>query len=459
MIKKPVIAIFDIGKTNKKLFLFDQDYQVVFELSTYLAEIKDEDGDQCENLEGLKKFIFDSLQEVLQLNEYDIKVLNFSTYGASLVHLDKNFQPITPLYNYLKPYPDSLKDQFYNSYGGEEEISLSTASPVLGSLNSGLQLYRIKYQNPAVFDKIKWTLHLPQYLSSLISGRYVSDITSIGCHTHLWDFKKNDYHDWVRQEGFYKILPPIEKSDKALTSLIPNTNFKVGIGLHDSSAALIPYLLNFKEPFILISTGTWCISLNPFNSLPLTSAELKQNCLSYLSYKGIPIKASRLFAGYEHEHQVEKIASFFNQHKNRYKTISFDKEIIAKLKHQHQSFYKENEVPDLFKESPFTARDLSEFSSYEEAYHQLILDLIFQQQASTNLIMGDINVKQIYVDGGFSKNDIFMHALAMSFPDKEIFAASMAQATALGTALAVHSSWNEKPIPSNLFNIHSFSSG
>ena len=37
----------------------------------------------------------------------------------------------------------------------------------------------------------------------------------------------------------------------------------VGAGLHDSSAALIPYLSAFREPFILLSPGTWCISLNP----------------------------------------------------------------------------------------------------------------------------------------------------------------------------------------------------
>ena len=51
---------------------------------------------------------------------------------------------------------------------------------------------------------------------------------------------------------------------------------KVGIGLHDSSAALIPYLVNFSMPFVLISTGTWCISMNPFSKTALTAEELQQ---------------------------------------------------------------------------------------------------------------------------------------------------------------------------------------
>jgi glycerol kinase len=40
----PVIAVFDIGKTNKKLILFDEQLKIVFEHAAQFAEIKDEDG-------------------------------------------------------------------------------------------------------------------------------------------------------------------------------------------------------------------------------------------------------------------------------------------------------------------------------------------------------------------------------------------------------------------------------
>ncbi|MFX7507197.1 hypothetical protein ABTJ37_23040, partial [Acinetobacter baumannii] len=56
----PVIAIFDIGKTNKKLFLFDEQYQVVFETSTTLPETVDEDGDACEDIAALTAWIKDA---------------------------------------------------------------------------------------------------------------------------------------------------------------------------------------------------------------------------------------------------------------------------------------------------------------------------------------------------------------------------------------------------------------
>src|SRR5678815_5105392 len=98
-----------------------------------------------------------------------------------------------------------------------------------------------------------------------------------------------------------------------------------------SSAALIPYLFTFHEPFVLISTGTWCISLNPFNHQPLTTEELQLDCLSYMTWLGKPVKASRLFGGNEHEQQVKRIADFFHQSIVRYKTIEFNKKIINAL--------------------------------------------------------------------------------------------------------------------------------
>ncbi|HJY22739.1 MAG TPA: hypothetical protein VJ279_07630, partial [Hanamia sp.] len=130
--KQNVIAIFDVGKTNKKLFLFDQNYKIVFEKSARFFETTDEDGDPCENLDSLRLSVFDSLREVFRLKDFEIKAINFSSYGASFVYLNEDGRAFAPLYNYLKEYPENLKNQFYDRYGGEEEFSFRTASPFLG---------------------------------------------------------------------------------------------------------------------------------------------------------------------------------------------------------------------------------------------------------------------------------------------------------------------------------------
>jgi sugar (pentulose or hexulose) kinase len=455
---KNVIAIFDVGKTNKKLFLFDEHYKIVFERSARFYETTDEDGFPCENLDSLKLSVFDSLREVFRIKEFNISAINFTTYGASFVYLNQQLRAFTPLYNYLKPYPPSLQKQFYDTYGGEEEFSFRTASPVLGSLNSGMQLYRIKYEKPELFNEIKYALHLPQYLSFLISGKVYSDITSIGCHTNLWDFQKNKYHEWVQREGIHEKLAPIHSCTEVVPASFPGNNYSVGIGLHDSSAALIPYLMNFHEPFILISTGTWCISLNPFNHSPLTKEELANDCLCFMAYDARPVKASRLFAGNEHEQQVKRISDFFNQAAAAYRHMNFNPETIISLENRNGSLEQLIEKTKIQNKCLFTDRDLSSFKNDEEAYHQLILDIVAQQYLSTQLILKDTNVKRIFVDGGFSNNAIYMNLLASAFPEVEIFAASMAQATAVGAALCIHKAWNTKTIPQDIIKLKYFSS-
>lgn len=453
MQKIPVVAIFDVGKTNKKLFLFDEHYKIVYERSARFLETVDEDGEPCENLESLRLSVFDSLRDVFKRNEFEIKAINFSTYGASFVYLDEDGKPLTPLYNYLKPYPEALQQQFYATYGGEEAFSKATASPVLGSLNSGMQLYRLKYEKPEIFKKLKCALHLPQYLSYLISGEFYTDITSIGCHTNLWDFATGDYHDWVNQEGIREKLAPLKGADEVLPACFPGNSYKVGIGLHDSSAALIPYLVNFHEPFALISTGTWCITLNPFNTAPLTSEELKQDCLSYLQYKGKPVKASRFFGGYEHEQQVKRIATHFNMSSVVFKTVAYEPDLIQKLITEQAPSATTLSDGKALPTSGFAERELTSFVTGIEAYHQLILDLVAQQVASSKLVLQGTGVRRIFVDGGFSKNAIYMNLLAAAFPDKEVYAASMAQATAIGTALAIHQHWNTKPLPNDIIEL------
>ena len=100
--KKNVIAIFDIGKTNKKLFLFNQQYEIVWEKSAQFDETTDEDGDPCEDVEKLSNWVKSSWQEVQNLPDFELKAVNFSGYGASFVSINSKVKPATPLYNYLK---------------------------------------------------------------------------------------------------------------------------------------------------------------------------------------------------------------------------------------------------------------------------------------------------------------------------------------------------------------------
>ena len=450
MPKQRVIAIFDIGKTNKKLFLFDEEYNIVSERSTHFNEIKDEDGFPCENLDMLTAWVKRSLVEIIESTELEVAAVNFSAYGASLVHLNREGKPVTPLYNYLKPYDPALSGKFYKDYGGEVFFSSLTASPALGNLNSGLQLYRLKYEKPELFKSVYKSLHLPQYFSRLVTGRNYSDITSIGCHTGFWNFKQHHYHEWVYREDVLSLLADIHPSDKIISSALEGKALAAGVGLHDSSAALIPYQKSFPEPFLLLSTGTWNISLNPFNHSPLTAGELAQDCLCYLSYEGKPVKAARLFAGHEHAEQCRKLAAHFLKSDQFFEAVRFNPEYID------PEWTHIEKIPD-YEPGRFEHPDYSKFSDYEAAYHRMIAGIVLQQQASSELVLQGSSAKRIFVDGGFSRNEVFMQMAAIRFAPLQVFAATVAQASALGAALAIHHGWNKNQVPEDLVELKNYS--
>lgn len=401
--------VLDIGKTNKKAFVFDEAYQLVYETSARFPETTDEDGFPCEDIVLLRHWIQNTAEGMRKDPRFRLQAVNCTAYGASFVHLDAHFQALTPLYNYLKPFPEDLKQSFLETYGAAEKLTLETASPFLGHLNSGLQLLRLKHQQPALFQQIKYSLHLPQWAAWLLGGPCCSEITSLGCHTMLWDFGNNDYHPWVKAEGLLEKFAPMAPADA-----LPVT------GLHDSSSALIPYLASFKEPFLLISTGTWCISLNPFNQEPLTAYELKQDCLCYMSFTGNPVKAARYFGGNEHENFVRSLAAEYGLPEDFY---------------QNESLHH---------------------TAASERYAIFMDELVRKQVASTRLALGTTPVRRIYVDGGFSKNESYMLRLAAHFPEMEVFAAELAQGTALGAAMVIHDHWNMHPFPEHLITLKKY---
>jgi sugar (pentulose or hexulose) kinase len=193
--------------------------------------------------------------------------------------------------------------------------------------------------------------------------------------------------------------------------------------------------------------------LNPFNQNPLTDDELQQDCLFYISYEGKPVKASRLFAGYEHEEQIKKLASHYNMDADHYRKVEYNAEIITRIRQNRHTVPGEAAGTAMLKKSRFGFRDLSAIPTYEEAYHQLIADLIMQQITSTKLVLKDTPVKKIFVDGGFSKNAIYMRLLADAFADMEVYASSVSLATAMGAALAIHNHWNTRPLPKDVIDL------
>jgi sugar (pentulose or hexulose) kinase len=441
LIRQPVILIFDIGKTAKKVLVFDRHFHVLEEQSETLRETVDDDGFPADDLPRVATWLREHYQYYINHESFEVTHCNVSAYGASLVHLDSNGEALIPFYNYLKQLPDDCAGHFMRLYNADGRILEETASPYLGMLNSGLQLFWLKHSRPAFFERIATTLHLPQYFASLLTGQQFTEITGVGCHTMLWDYATRDYHAWVKQEALDRLFPPLRATTQVTTRAEGARAIQLGVGVHDSSAALMPYLATQHERFLLLSTGTWNICFNPFNATPLTSDELAADCLCYLTYEGQPVKASRIFLGHEHELQAVRLAQHFNVDLDAYKGIRFDQELfttLAATDAPSRPFFPigmEGSGP-LPQKAPH-ATDLAMFSSFAEAYHQLIRYLVQWQQLSIDLVDPERSVRDIIVVGGFTRNGLFLETLKRTCPGRRILISDHPRASALGAAWLV----------------------
>jgi len=429
------VLIFDIGKTNKKILQFDFQLNLLHEEELIFEEIPDDDGFLGDDIGKIESWILQSCEKFLNDPDTLVRGINFTTYGATLVYMDQDGKRLTPVYNYLKPMPEGIAESIYKQHGGIEEFCRKTASPALDMLNSGLQAYWLQQVKPEIFEKVSSILHFPQYLHHFLTGRITSEHTSIGCHTALWDFDHMQYHKWTKSLGDQ--FPQPVNVEQTSPSAKLSKQVPVGIGIHDSSASLVPYLMHSDEEFILISTGTWCISMNPFNHTQLTPEQLQLDCLEYLSVYQKPVKSSRFFLGHIHDKNVKRLAKAFGLKKKAYKQVCLDDEILQPLlsrKAGDRMFFKEGMTEDYVDRIV----DLEAFESFEIGYHQLMADLVDLTAESINLIIGDKdNTKNLYVTGGFAKNDIFIEGLACRFRNKKVFTSDIPNATSLGAALVL----------------------
>lgn len=434
MMQKQCSLVFDVGKTNQKLFIFDANFKVLRREQLTLPKTVDEDGQPAEDLEAIVGWMKQSFERLLNEEEFEIDNVNFSAFGATLVHLDCNGIPLTPVYDYHKTISADAFNEFYKNYGPEPVFSSQTGSKNLNLLNSGKQLYWLKYHRKEFFRKIKWSLHLPQYLSYVFTGEKFTEYTSIGCHTDLWDYKKKGYHTWVIAEGIDQLFPKISPTQTTVIKKYRGRKISFGIGIHDSSSALSTYLLKEKSPFILMSTGTWCINFNPFSSHSLfDQKQIEAGAIVYMKTDGEPVLSSRLFLGEEYRLKVDQLTGYYSKPKRYPSGMNIDQEMVRRVYERSKNHFRWRYLDNRYAPKD----DDLDFVNFENAYYQLVKELVALLKKHLAIICKQLP-QTIYVDGGFSDNKIFLFLLQKEFPKQKIEARAASFACALGAAKIIN---------------------
>jgi predicted NodU family carbamoyl transferase len=180
--------------------------------------------------------------------------------------------------------------------------------------------------------------------------------------------------------------------------------------------------------------------MNPFNKEKLTADQLDKDCLCYMSITREPVKSSRLFIGHLHETALKQVCDHFRKPDDFYKKIKADDQLSTSLK------LKYGDKKIFFQTGPYSRElkeyiDMYEFSTFEEAYHQLMNELGDLLLESINLVLpANDDTENIYITGGFSGNELFLNLITKAFPSKFVYTSEIANGSALGAALVVSGS-------------------
>ncbi|NND33401.1 MAG: hypothetical protein HKN76_12490, partial [Saprospiraceae bacterium] len=210
--RKKIIVIFDIGEAWKRHFILDSSLQVLESDKVPIVSTEDDEGDKAGNLERATSWVVKTIAKVESMRTYDLRGFNFTCSSTTLVHIGHKGDPIFPLFSTKKAFPHSLYKDFEYRHNQHKLHPIETGSPGVGMVNSGFQMFWLKYRRPYLYGQIRHSLHLPQYFSFLFTGIPLSDFTSIGCHSAMWNFQQKSMHNWVTEENIDKKLAPLVTS-------------------------------------------------------------------------------------------------------------------------------------------------------------------------------------------------------------------------------------------------------
>lgn len=293
-------AVFDVGKTSVKLVCFDKKGGVLWESAVANAV---QPGPLYPHVacDALYDFLIGALRQASGACE--IETLIVTTHGAAGALVDDHGL-VLPIMDYEWASPAGL----HEAYEALRAPFAETFSPSLpGGLNLGRQLFWQSQLFAEAFAKAKTFLTFPQYWGWRLTGVAASEVTSLGCHTDLWEPLAARPSALAASLGLAAKMPPLRRAWDTLGPLRAEISAATGlsrqvqvkVGIHDSNASLLPHLARQQRPFCLLSTGTWVVAFHVGGDL--ARLDPSADMLANVAADGSAIGCARFMGGREYE--------------------------------------------------------------------------------------------------------------------------------------------------------------
>jgi sugar (pentulose or hexulose) kinase len=294
------IAVIDIGKTNAKVALVDLATLSEVALRRMANAPLRQAPYPHHDVEALWAFILDSLAGLNR--EQRIDAISITTHGATGALVDAAGELVLPVLDYEFDGPVRLAVD----YDAIRPPFAETGTPRLPlGLNLGAQFFWQQKSFPAEFARAAALLMYPQYWALRLTGVAANEVTSLGCHTDLWNPWTADFSSLVDGLGWRELMAPVRPARDRLGPILLALAARTGLnpltpvfcGLHDSNASLLPHLLSDTPPFSVVSTGTWVISMAVGGKQIVLDAA--RDTLVNVNALGDPVPSARFMGGRE----------------------------------------------------------------------------------------------------------------------------------------------------------------
>ncbi|WP_075256731.1 FGGY-family carbohydrate kinase [Herbaspirillum camelliae] len=289
-------AVFDIGKTNVKLTLVD-DQGSELAVCRRPNAVRHDGPYPHHDVAAIETWLLENLTR-LACNWRIVAIVPVA-HGATAALIDAE--------GLVLPVADYEHDFSLPAYDGLRAPFEQTFSPQLDlGLNLGRQIYWQQQHFPEEFGRARHLLMYPQYWAWRLCGVIAAEVSSLGCHTDLWQPGTASYSTLVEQCGWSHLMPPLRHAWETLGTMRPALAARTGLpaqcrvlcGVHDSNASLVRHLEAGQDRArIVLSTGTWVIAA----ALDGRLEPLQQHgdMLANVNVVGKPVACMRFMGGRE----------------------------------------------------------------------------------------------------------------------------------------------------------------
>ncbi len=300
MKREPALAVLDIGKTAARVVGVAEDGRIAFSRRHACRSLPAPPYPHLD-VDDTFAALCDGLAEMGQ--ELVVTGVMPVAHGAAAALLGDGSLAL-PVMDYEAEVPDAVSA----SYDDEAPAFSETRSPRLPAGRTlGRQLAWMEAAEPARFAAGSELVPFAQYWAWRFCGTAVSEVSSLGCHTDLWNPMTGTFSSLSTRHGWDRRFAPLRAAGDVIATIDAGIARRLGLpqglpvhcGLHDSNAAAWRCIGPGDGRAAILSTGTWFVALRPGG--PLDALDPTSDMLANVAPDGTPVPSIRFMGGREAE--------------------------------------------------------------------------------------------------------------------------------------------------------------